>query len=267
MSDAALPFPLQEFIESTPWVFAKTYAKTWPHEYIVRDRVDQSRFLELVSHIRQHGYQGEFYRKPITYFDYEGRVYWTMGAPIEETNIVNRCQKEQSYEYRRDHGLLPEQQALSDTAKQELLPEEPRMLCFPGEVTDIQVTCALRFAGYKYESQIPGGKTDRPILAECSRYVVNSLTLYDDPLKAFAAFFALQRYLFKWGGERLKKHSPEHIAFDFLFLHLYRHDVPEEFADECYTTKWLRFEPERIESSAAHVRQSFARVGSGPLCV
>ena len=102
---------LQAFVESTPWVFAKTYAKTWPHEYIVRDRVDKELFLELARHIREHGYQGSFYQKPITYYDHEGRVYWTMGGPVEETIIINRCLKEQSYEYKRDHGLLPEQRA------------------------------------------------------------------------------------------------------------------------------------------------------------
>ena len=56
------------------------------------------------------GYQGSFYQKPITYFDHDGLVYWTMGGPVEETSIINRCPKEQSYEYKRDHGLLPEQQ-------------------------------------------------------------------------------------------------------------------------------------------------------------
>lgn len=47
--------------------------------------------------------------KLITYFDEDGRVYWTMGAPIEDTTIVNRCIKERSYEYRLEHGTLPEQ--------------------------------------------------------------------------------------------------------------------------------------------------------------
>jgi len=99
---------LKAFVDETSWTFAKTYAKTWPHEYIVRDRVDEELFLSLVRHIREHGYQGWFYRKPITYFDEDGMVYWTMGAPVEETIIVNRCTKEQSYEYRLEHDTLPE---------------------------------------------------------------------------------------------------------------------------------------------------------------
>lgn len=73
----------------------------WPHEYIVRDRVDEDLFVKLVRHIRAYGYEGKFYSKPITYFDEDGMVYWTMGSPIEETTIVNICKKEQSYEYRQ----------------------------------------------------------------------------------------------------------------------------------------------------------------------
>ncbi len=102
------PSDLKAFVDEQQWTFAKTYAATWPHEYIVRERVDEGMFVMLVKHIRAHGYEGRFYRKPITYFDEDGLVYWTMGAPIEETIIVNRCTKEQTYEYRLKKGTLPE---------------------------------------------------------------------------------------------------------------------------------------------------------------
>jgi hypothetical protein len=104
----ALPADLRHFVESERWVFAKTYAKTWPHEYLVRDRVDQDLFVQLVRHIREHGYQGSFYRKPITYFDEAGLTYWTMGGPIAETGIINRCPKEDTYGERLKAGTLPE---------------------------------------------------------------------------------------------------------------------------------------------------------------
>jgi hypothetical protein len=95
------------FIEKSSWIFAKTYAKTWPHEYIVRDQVDEALFIALVEHIRANGYVGKFYKMDITYFDEDGMVYWTMGDPIETTTIINRCTKEQSYEYRLAHDDLP----------------------------------------------------------------------------------------------------------------------------------------------------------------
>ncbi len=107
------PTNLKTFVTEQKWTFAKTYALTWPHEYIVRDRVDEDMFIQLVGHIRKYGYEGTFYRKPITHFDEDGMVYWTMGAPIEETTIVNRCQNEQTYEYRLRHGTLPESKSTS----------------------------------------------------------------------------------------------------------------------------------------------------------
>jgi hypothetical protein len=105
-----MKFPpnLKAFVTEQKWTFAKTYASTWPHEYIARHRVDDDLFIQLVRHIRTYGYEGKFYSKPITYFNEDGMVYWTMGAPIEETTIVNRCKEEQSYEYRLRHGTLPE---------------------------------------------------------------------------------------------------------------------------------------------------------------
>ena len=98
---------LRRFVDEQTWTFAKTYADTWPHEYLVRDRVDEKLFLELVNHIRAHGYLGQFYSKKITYYDEDGLVYWTMGAPVAETVIINRCTKEQTYEYRLAHNDLP----------------------------------------------------------------------------------------------------------------------------------------------------------------
>jgi hypothetical protein len=98
---------LKDFIENSSWTFAKIYAETWPHYYIVRDRVDVDLFIKLVKHIRQFGDEGPFYNKKYIYFEEDGYVYWTMGASIEETTIINRCTKENTYEYRLKMGTLP----------------------------------------------------------------------------------------------------------------------------------------------------------------
>ena len=39
--------------------------------------------------------------------DEAGLVYWTMGSPLDETTIINRCRKEDSFEYRSRNGALP----------------------------------------------------------------------------------------------------------------------------------------------------------------
>ncbi len=99
---------LQVFIEESPWIFAKTYAKTWPHEYILRDQVDDALFMELAKLIRAHGYIGKFYQMDIIYFDYLDKIYWTMDEIVSETTLINRCKEDQSYEYRLQHNLLPD---------------------------------------------------------------------------------------------------------------------------------------------------------------
>lgn len=79
----------------------------WPHEYIVREKVDEKMFVETVKHIRENGYLGTFYNKQFTFFEDSGLAYWTMGAPLEETTIINRCKVENTYDYRSKYGTLP----------------------------------------------------------------------------------------------------------------------------------------------------------------
>jgi hypothetical protein len=96
-----LPEESQQFIKDSQWVFAKTYAKTWPHEYIVQDRVDKARFLVLAEHIDTHGYGSFFYQTKQVYYDHEGYTYWHMG------DIINRCPIADTYHQREKDGRLP----------------------------------------------------------------------------------------------------------------------------------------------------------------
>lgn len=103
------PLPVRTFIDSERWTFARTMPE-WPHEYLVRKRVDPEMFEATVRHIRAHGFEGRFYRRSITYFAEDGLLYWTMGAAIDETTIINRCKEEDSYEARLKKGTLPNKQ-------------------------------------------------------------------------------------------------------------------------------------------------------------
>lgn len=109
MNDSVEPFPreLTDFVNQEEWTYAKTMPK-WPHEYLVRERVDEELYERLVCHIRANGYLGRFYSKSIIYHEEDGLLYWTMGAPVEETTIINRCKNQDSYEYRLRKGTLPD---------------------------------------------------------------------------------------------------------------------------------------------------------------
>jgi hypothetical protein len=86
----------RRFIEERQWTFAKTMPQ-WPHEYTVRRFEDpkskQDVFEEAVAFLRANGECRVFEPtgRSSVYFDIDGRQYWTMGAPIEETVIINRA--------------------------------------------------------------------------------------------------------------------------------------------------------------------------------
>jgi hypothetical protein len=68
-----------------------------PHEYTLRAKApDQKLFERVVLYIRQAGYQGTFASATYTYFDIDGWKCWTMGAPLEDTTLINRAKTGQS---------------------------------------------------------------------------------------------------------------------------------------------------------------------------
>jgi hypothetical protein len=106
-----LNMDIKSFVAAQSWRFANKMPK-WPHWYIVRKDVDEMSFLEFVRIIRKEGYKGKFYDKEIVYYDLDEYTYWTMGAPIEETIIINRALKKDTYEERLKRGDLPKRETL-----------------------------------------------------------------------------------------------------------------------------------------------------------
>lgn len=85
------PAWIQEFIAGSLWHFAKTMPQT-PHEYtLLRETTDPETFRRFVLHIRSHGYQKRFRANMYTYLDVGGMSYWTMGAPLQQTILINRA--------------------------------------------------------------------------------------------------------------------------------------------------------------------------------
>lgn len=70
---------------------AKTATRN-PHAYTLRKNwADQDLFEAVVEWIREHGVHVMFWRKPYVLFRHGGYRYWTMGAPVGETTLINRA--------------------------------------------------------------------------------------------------------------------------------------------------------------------------------
>ena len=107
LAGTPLPEDLRQFVDSTSWRFAKTYAQTWPHEYVVRTPENAAMVLALARHIFEHGVDGRFYSQVRKYHHEGGRVYWFMDATPEEVGLINRCDEANTWEARVAAGTLP----------------------------------------------------------------------------------------------------------------------------------------------------------------
>ena len=84
---------LRSMIARCKWTFAKTMPFA-PHEYIVRGKcpLSEEEFLYFINMQRNYG-KVERWGKYITPYLYiDSYKYWTMGAPVEETTVINRAQ-------------------------------------------------------------------------------------------------------------------------------------------------------------------------------
>lgn len=96
MSEVALTPEL--FVAESGWRYAKTMPHC-PHEYTVRDlspgetkttAMGSAEFEWFVRLIREKGELDEWGGQIKPYLRVGGYRYWTMGAPVEETTIINR---------------------------------------------------------------------------------------------------------------------------------------------------------------------------------
>lgn len=82
------------YVREVRWQFAKTYAKSWPHEYTVRKwnpQLDEE-FCRIVLFIRAKGVKEHFHKAIRPYFYIDGMKYWTMGDSLPYTWIINRAE-------------------------------------------------------------------------------------------------------------------------------------------------------------------------------
>jgi GTP pyrophosphokinase len=152
-----LPEVLARFIDQIPWTFAKTYARHWPHEYIVREKVDAALFDEFAAFLDQNGYESHYYQAKQIYLDHGAHTYWHMD------NIINRCPVGETYHRREKEGRLPVTENITKQAKFPW-PEKPWLLS--GRFVDALEAAAVMFAGKDRKG--PGVPYISHLLATCA---------------------------------------------------------------------------------------------------
>jgi len=90
-----IPFALLQTIGRSllahPWIYAKTMP-TEPHWYTLRrDWTEDAAFVTAVEAIRTYGYPERYKQSQYTRLNINGMKYWTMGAPVPATILINRA--------------------------------------------------------------------------------------------------------------------------------------------------------------------------------
>jgi hypothetical protein len=80
------------YISAVKWQEAKTMRDFAPHEYTIRkwNEALEPEFVWFVEWIRREGYTEQWGGRKYAYLDIDGHKYWTMGAPISQTIVINR---------------------------------------------------------------------------------------------------------------------------------------------------------------------------------
>lgn len=80
---------LLEFARVHRWKFARSMPRN-PHWYTLAEWTDRRLFERFVMTVRRRGKVRWFWRKPYTHLEVGEWSYWTMGAPVGETILINR---------------------------------------------------------------------------------------------------------------------------------------------------------------------------------
>ena len=99
--DKAKPFTMEEaeaFVKKHEWTFATTYAKTAPHEYLVKARLSESQkkqYERFVATMKANSVEAYFYTHKNNYFILGDNYYWFMGQHENmAVDLINRTKTE-----------------------------------------------------------------------------------------------------------------------------------------------------------------------------
>ena len=91
-----------DFIQNNRWIFAKTYAKSLPHEYCLRQNC-VGNIDETIKYIHKNGVRAKFFSREYVYLEVDGYFYFTYedtDVDVSECKLINRA-KTTDYELRK----------------------------------------------------------------------------------------------------------------------------------------------------------------------
>ena len=81
---------ISDLLLAQQWIYAKTMPDN-PPWYTLRKRWQRDEdFAWTVETIRRYGYEEIYEGRSYTVLNIDGMKYWTMGAPVAETTLINR---------------------------------------------------------------------------------------------------------------------------------------------------------------------------------
>jgi len=92
---------LKKFIDGNTWTFAKTYAKTAPHEYVIYDKLSteqQKEYSWFAQQIAEKGIDEKFYQTTFRYLYFDGMKYWLHDTEQLKDGVLNRDFATSKYE-------------------------------------------------------------------------------------------------------------------------------------------------------------------------
>lgn len=84
------------------WIWARTYAETAPHSYVVRGQtagMSAADFVRAGAVIRTFGEPGKYYETTNIYLESADGLlrWWTMDATVANTGLINQATTERNY--------------------------------------------------------------------------------------------------------------------------------------------------------------------------
>lgn len=134
---------LGRLLERQDWIYAKTMPEN-PHHYTLRKKwQNDDDFVWSVNTLRKLGYKAYYGGRPYIQIDVNEHFYWTMGAPVLRTILINRKSLKGLADY--DAIASSYEYLFIDSASKE---ENTRLFDFLGDVSDefvLDIGCGTGF--------------------------------------------------------------------------------------------------------------------------